>query len=43
VHELAGEFGIGPASRGGFRRPVHAGEQAIDNAAAAGPTQLTLL
>lgn len=43
VHELAAEFGIGPADRGGARRITRTGTPDTPDAAADGPTQLTLL
>lgn len=43
VHELAAEFGIGPADRGGARRIDRGTEPAPADGHAPGPTQLTLL
>ncbi len=43
VHELADEFGIGPAHRGEARRIAPAAPPAPAAAAEPGPTQLTLL
>ncbi|MFD3608161.1 Rv2578c family radical SAM protein [Streptomyces atroolivaceus] len=43
VHELAAEFGIGPADRGLARRTVRESPTAVTDGHAPGPTQLTLL
>ncbi|WP_327112710.1 Rv2578c family radical SAM protein [Streptomyces sp. NBC_01341] len=43
VHELAAEFGIGPADRGGARRIPRPGTPDAPEALTDGPTQLTLL
>lgn len=43
VHELAAEFGIGPADRGGARRTARRTPAALQDGTEAGPTQLSLL
>ncbi|MEU5717608.1 Rv2578c family radical SAM protein [Streptomyces sp. NPDC020403] len=43
VHELAAEFGIGPAHRGESRRITVPGRAAVPEVEEQGPTQLTLL